>query len=361
VGRTRPQVLITRRLPQEALDRIEARCDMTLYDGEGTMARDQLLTEVAGKAGAITLLTDRVDDEFLDAAGPQLKIVANYAVGFDNIDVDACTRHGVLTSNTPEVLTETTADAAFALMMAAARRVAEGDRFLRSRTPWIWGPLMMLGQDVHHKTLGIVGFGRIGQALARRARGFAMRVLYHDTCRPPAEVEQELAAEYRDLEDLLRESDFVSLHTTLTAQTRHLINAERLAMMKPTAVLVNTSRGPAASPRPGPRLTAPAGANSRLNTGWCSRRGRHRRRAADPDDLRGGRRAPRRFIDWQTFFDSLRRPCGRHRTPGTPAASGWPGRAGYAPRARSSPGRPPTEYARPGPRHAPGCCWRRTR
>jgi glyoxylate reductase len=146
--------------------------------------------------------------------------------------------------NTPEVLTETTADTAFALMMAAARRIAEGDRFLRSGTPWIWGPLMMLGQDVHHATLGIVGFGRIGQALARRARGFAMRVLYHDMYRPPAEVEQKLAAEYRDLEDLLRESDFVSVHTSLTPRTRHLINAARLAMMKPTAVLVNTSRGP---------------------------------------------------------------------------------------------------------------------
>ena len=244
MDRMRPPVLVTRRLPQEALDRVEARCDMTLYDGEGAMARDQLLTEVAGKAGAITLLTDRVDDEFLDAAGPQLKIVANYAVGFDNIDVDACTRHGVLASNTPEVLTETTADTAFALMMAAARRIAEGDRFLRSGAPWIWGPLMMLGQDVHHATLGIVGFGRIGQALARRARGFAMRVLYYDMYRPPAEVEQELGAEYRDLEDLLRESDFVSLHANLTPQTRHLINAGRLAMMKPMAVLVNTSRGP---------------------------------------------------------------------------------------------------------------------
>jgi glyoxylate reductase len=170
--------------------------------------------------------------------------VANYAVGFDNIDVDACTRHGVLASNTPEVLTETTADTAFALMMAAARRIAEGDRFLRSRAAWIWGPLMMLGQDVHHKTLGIVGFGRIGQALARRGRGFGMRVLYHDMYRPPAEVTAELGAEYRDLEDLLRESDFVSLHTNLTPQTRHLINAERLAIMKPSAVLVNTSRGP---------------------------------------------------------------------------------------------------------------------
>ena len=244
MGRARPPVLVTRRLPQEALDRIVARCDMTLYDGEGVMARHQLLAEVAGKAGAITLLTDRVDEEFLDAAGPQLKIVANYAVGFDNIDVEACTRHGVLASNTPEVLTETTADTAFALMMAAARRIAEGDRFVRSGAPWVWGPLMMLGQDVHHATLGIVGFGRIGQALARRARGFSMRVLYHDMYRPPAEVERELGADYRDLEDLLHESDFVSLHTSLTPQTRHLINARRLALMKPTAVLVNTSRGP---------------------------------------------------------------------------------------------------------------------
>lgn len=244
MGWTLPPVLVTRRLPQQALDRLAARCEMTLYDGEGAMPRDRLLAEVAGKAGAITLLTDRVDEEFLDAAGPQLKVVANYAVGFDNIDVETCTRHGVLACNTPEVLTETTADTAFALMMAAARRVAEGDRFLRSGTSWIWGPLMMLGQDVHHATVGIVGFGRIGQALARRARGFAMRVLYHDTCRPPAEVEQELAAEYRDLDDLLRESDFVSVHVSLTPQTRHLINAARLALMKPTAVLVNTSRGP---------------------------------------------------------------------------------------------------------------------
>jgi len=240
----RPPVLVTRRLPAEALERVAARCDMTLYDGDGAMPRAALLDQVAGKAGAITLLTDRVDDEFLDAAGPQLTIVANYAVGFDNIDVEACTRHGVLASNTPEVLTETTADTAFALIMAASRRIAEGDRFLRSRVPWIWGPLMMLGQDIHHKTLGVVGFGRIGQALARRARGFSMRVVYHDTFRPPAEVESELGAEYLDLDELLAVSDFISLHTNLTPETRHLINADRLAAMKPTAVLVNTSRGP---------------------------------------------------------------------------------------------------------------------
>jgi glyoxylate reductase len=242
-GERRP-VLVTRRLPRPCLDRIAERCDMTLYQGAGAMPRDRLLEEIAGKFGAVTLLTDQVDDEFLDAAGEQLVIVANYAVGFDNIDVEACTRRGVMASNTPDVLTETTADLAWTLMMAAARRVPEGDRFLRSRTPWIWGPEMMLGQDVHHKTLGIVGFGRIGHALARRAKGFGMTVLYFDVFRPSAELEHELGAEYRELDDLLAEADFVSLHVNLSEETRHLIDAERLRSMKPTAVLVNTSRGP---------------------------------------------------------------------------------------------------------------------
>jgi glyoxylate reductase len=237
-------VLMTRRLPQPAMDRIAERCDVTLHDGEFAMPRDELLKAVGGKAGAVTLLTDKVDDEFLDAAGPQLVIAANYAVGFDNIDLAACTRHGVMASNTPEVLTETTADTAWALMMSAARRVPEGDRFLRSRTPWVWGPMMMLGQDLHHKTLGVVGFGRIGQAVARRGHGFGMRVIYHDVYRPPAQVERELGAEFLELDDLLAEADFVSLHVNLTPETRHLINAERLRAMKSTAVLVNTSRGP---------------------------------------------------------------------------------------------------------------------
>ena len=240
----RPPVLVTRRLPQPAMDRIAERCEVTLFEGDGAMPREDLLREVAGKAGAVTLLTDRVDDEFLDAAGEGLVIAANYAVGFDNIDVPACSARGVMASNTPEVLTETTADTAWALMMAAARRVPEGDRFLRTRTPWVWGPMMMLGQDVHGKVLGIVGFGRIGQALARRGRGFGMKVLYHDVFRPPAALERELGVEFREVDDLLAEADFVSLHTNLTEQTRHLIDTERLRRMKPTAVLVNTSRGP---------------------------------------------------------------------------------------------------------------------
>src|SRR5919197_5767508 len=183
-------VLVTRRLPQPAMDAINARADVTLWEGEDAMPRDQLLAEAKGKVGAVTLLTDKVDDEFLDAAGDQLVIVANYAVGFDNIDLDAVTRRGVLATNTPDVLTETTADTTWALLMAAARRVAEGDRLLRTRPTWIWGPMMMLGQDVHHKTLGIVGFGRIGHALARRAQGFGMEVIYFDIYRPTHETEQ---------------------------------------------------------------------------------------------------------------------------------------------------------------------------
>jgi glyoxylate reductase len=237
-------VLVTRRLPPIAMRRIEERCDVVVHEGELAMPRDELLTAVAGKVGAVTLLTEKVDDELLDAAGPQLAIVANYAVGFDNIDLAACTRHDVMATNTPGVLTETTADTAWSLLMAAARRIPHGDRFLRGRPTWVWGPMMMLGQDVYGKTLGIVGFGRIGQALAKRAAGFDMKVMFHDAYPPPPDVVEALHAEERSLEDLLAESDFVSLHVNLTPETHHLIDAEALRTMKPTAVLVNTSRGP---------------------------------------------------------------------------------------------------------------------
>src|ERR671935_1965147 len=189
-------VLVTRSLPRKPMDAILERCDADVWDGPPeAIPRDELLRRIGGKLGAVTLLTERVDAEFLDAAGPELRIVANYAVGFDNIDVEECTRRGVLATNTPDVLTETTADLAWTLLMAAARRIAEGDRFLRSRTPWIWGPEMMLGQDIHHKTLGIVGFGRIGHAMARRAKGFGMKVIYFDVYRPSKELEEELEVE----------------------------------------------------------------------------------------------------------------------------------------------------------------------
>ncbi|HZB04390.1 MAG TPA: D-glycerate dehydrogenase [Actinomycetota bacterium] len=240
----RPRVLVTRRLPPKPMEAVAERFDADVWEGDGAMLRDDLLQRVRGKTGAITLLTEKVDGELLDAAGADFRIVANYAVGFDNIDVEECTSRGVLATNTPEVLTETTADTAWALMMSAARRVPEGDRFLRSRTPWIWGPEMMLGQDVHGKVLGIVGFGRIGQAVARRGKGFGMSVLYYDVFRPSSDVEEVLNAAYRDLDELLAESDFISIHVALTPETRHLFRREQFRKMKPTAVLVNTSRGP---------------------------------------------------------------------------------------------------------------------
>jgi glyoxylate reductase len=240
----RADVLVTRPIMEAPTAVLRERCDVTIHENEFGIPREELLEVIGGREAIITMLTERVDAEFLAAAGPQLKVVANHAVGFDNIDVAACTAAGVLATNTPDVLTETTADTAFALLMAAARRLGEGERLLRSEQPWIWGPLMMLGQDVHHKTMGIVGFGRIGQAVARRANGFGMRVLYSDAVQLPADVEAETGAERRKLDDLLSEADFVSIHTNLTPETRHLFDADTFRRMKPTAVLVNTSRGP---------------------------------------------------------------------------------------------------------------------
>jgi len=240
----RPKVLVTRPIMEEPTRVLRERCDVTIHENEFGIPRDELLQVVRGMDAIITMLTEKVDAEFLRAAGPQLTIVANHAVGFDNINLDDCTAAGVLATNTPEVLTETTADTAWALLMAAARRIGEGERFLRARKPWIWGPLMMLGQDVHHKTIGIVGFGRIGQALARRARGFGMKVIYHDAVELPKEVTEPLGAERRELDDLLAEADFISIHVNLTPETRHLFGAEQFRKMKPTAVLVNSSRGP---------------------------------------------------------------------------------------------------------------------
>src|SRR6476646_9038967 len=241
---SRPRVFVSRIIPSEGLDAIRAVCDLDLWEDPLPPPRDELLRRVAGVDGALTLLTDRVDDAFLDAAGPSLKVVSNYAVGFDNIDVAACARRGIPVGNTPGVLTETTADLAWALLMAAARRLPEGDRYVRAGSWKTWGPMLLMGPDVHGATIGIVGFGRIGQALARRAQGFGMEILYHDLQPLPASVTDPLGATYLPLEELLPRSDFVSLHVNLSPVTRHLINAQTLAMMKPTAVLVNTSRGP---------------------------------------------------------------------------------------------------------------------
>lgn len=241
----KPKVFITRNIPDQPLQRCKALFDVEQWEDDWNIPRDELLARVAGKDGLMTLLTEKVDGELLDAAGPQLKIVANFAVGFDNIDVPACTERGVLASNTPEVLSETTADLAFALLVSAGRRIAEGDRFLRAKTPWVWGPLMMQGQDIWGSTLGIVGFGRIGQAVARRGKfGFNQRIIYYDVRRASPEVEAELGCEFREFDDLLAEADFLSVHVALTPETRHLFSTEQFKKMKKTAVIVNTARGP---------------------------------------------------------------------------------------------------------------------
>ena len=239
-----PRVLVTRRIPDEGLAPIRQASTLDLWEDELPPPRDELLRRVAGIDGLLALLTDRVDDELLDAAGPSLRVVSNYAVGFDNVDVPACTRRGIPVGNTPGVLTETTADLAWTLLMSAARRIPEADRYVREGRWRTWGPLTLLGPDVHGATIGIVGFGRIGQAVARRASGFGMRVHYHDVERLPEAVEAATGATYLALEELLATSDFVSLHVNLTDDTRHLIDARALASMRPTAVLVNTSRGP---------------------------------------------------------------------------------------------------------------------
>jgi lactate dehydrogenase-like 2-hydroxyacid dehydrogenase len=246
---SRPRVFVARRIPDDGLEPIVAGTDAVVWPDELPPPREELLRAVAGCDGVLTLLTDRVDDEFLDSAGPQLKVVSNYAVGFDNVDVPACTARGIPVGNTPGVLTETTADLAWALLMAAARRLPEGDRYVRAGRWQTWGPMLLLGPDVHGGTLGIVGFGRIGQAVARRATGFGMTILYHDVQRATADAEEAVGASFVPLPELLERSDFVSLHVNLTDDTRGHISTDALRRMKATAVLVNTSRGPVVDPR----------------------------------------------------------------------------------------------------------------
>lgn len=239
----KPKVLVSRRVPREALELLEPHFDLDHYNKPTAIPRRVLLQRIKDKEGLLCILTEKVDGELLKAA-PRLKAVSTYSVGFDHIDVKACSGRGVVVTNTPGVLTETTADFTWSLLMAAARRVCEGDRLMRRGLYKGWDPLMLLGSDVHGKALGILGLGRIGQAVARRARGFGMRLLYHDSRRVSAEVEKELGVEYCALEDLLRRSDFVSIHTVLDSSTRHMINDKTLSLMKPTAYIVNAARGP---------------------------------------------------------------------------------------------------------------------
>ncbi len=238
----KPRVLITRMLPQAALDLVSRHCDAEINRRDVRYTKQQLIQRLKGKAGIVCLLTDIIDAEVL-RSNPDLKVVSNVAVGYDNIDVKTASRHGVMVTNTPGVLTETTADFAWALLMATARRVVEGDRFVRAGKWKEWMLLGFLGRDVYGKTLGICGLGRIGTAVARRAQGFNMRILY--TQRHRNEVkEQELKATYVDKATLLRESDFVLLLLPLTPETRHYIGEKELSMMKETAFLINVARGP---------------------------------------------------------------------------------------------------------------------
>jgi glyoxylate reductase len=235
------KVLVTREIPEAGLNLLGDFDVTVLFERPPT--RDELLEAVRGASGVLATATEKMDGEVMDAAGEGLRVVANMAVGYDNVDVGAAKERGVIVTNTPGVLDETTADVAFMLVLAAARRLGEGERLLRAgRWEW-WGPKQLRGLDVWGKSLGIVGMGRIGQAVARRAKGFGMEVLYHNRSRNE-DAEKELGARYLDLDVLLRESDFVSIHTPLTTETRHLIGERELGLMRETTVLVNTSRGP---------------------------------------------------------------------------------------------------------------------
>lgn len=238
----RPRVYVTRHVPGDALELLGQQTELRVWPEELPPSRDELLREAARSDALLTLLTDRIDGELLDAARG-LVVVSNMATGFDNVDVEAATGHNVLVTRTPGVLSETTADFAFALMLAAARRVAEADRYVREGRWRTWGPEVLLGRDVWGATIGMVGMGGIGSEVAQRARGFGMRILYHSRTRKPV-LERRHRMEFVSLPQLLRESDFVTLHAPLTAQTRHLIGRAEFQAMKPGAVLVNTARGP---------------------------------------------------------------------------------------------------------------------
>jgi glyoxylate reductase len=238
----KPRIYVTRQIAQEALEMIAESTEMEVWAGELPPPYETLLEKARSADGLLTLLTDRIDAPLMETA-PTLRVISNLAVGYDNIDVVEATRRGILVGNTPGVLTETTADFAFTLLMAAARRIVEADNYARQGKWQTWGPQTLLGQDIHGATLGIIGLGRIGLEVARRGRGFGMKVLYHDIAKKMRE-ERVLELHYvSDLRALLAEADFISIHVPLTPSTQYLIGAEEFTAMKPTAVLVNTSRG----------------------------------------------------------------------------------------------------------------------
>ena len=236
----KPSVYLSRRVPAAVVAELGRLFALTVFDEEYPPPREELLAGVAGKDGVCTMLSDRVDEELLDAAGPKLRVVANYAVGYDNVDVDACSGRGVVVANTPGVLTEATAEFTLVLLLDLARRVSEGDRMLRRSEDWIWSPTFMLGTGLSGKVLGVVGLGRIGARVARLAEAFGMRIVYTSRSGPKDGVELE----WLSFDELLRTADVVTLHCPLTPETRHLIGAGELRSMRRDGLLVNTTRGP---------------------------------------------------------------------------------------------------------------------
>lgn len=238
----KPKIYVTRHLPTPAWDALSQHCEAEIWDYETPPSYETIVEKVADKTGLLCLLTDRIDAALMESA-PNLKVISQCAVGYDNIDVAAAAARGIVVGNTPGVLTDATADFTFTLLMSAARRVGEAIDYVRAGKWETWGLTLLLGQDVFGATLGIIGLGRIGQAVAKRARGFEMHILYYDQQRQP-ELENSLGVEYRPLDDLLAESDFVTLHVNLTAETHGLMSAREFELMKSTAALINTSRGP---------------------------------------------------------------------------------------------------------------------
>jgi glyoxylate reductase len=238
------RVVVTGRIPETALEKLRAEHEVDAWSGPESIGREELLRRVAGADAVVSLLTERIDAELLDAAGPQLKVVANVAVGYDNIDVPACTERGIVATNTPGVLTEATADTALGLILTATRRLGEGERLIRSGQAWKWGMFFLLGSSLQGKTLGIVGMGGIGQATARRAKAFGMEIVYQSRSEIDPAIAAELGARRVELDELLAISDVVSLHCPYGPATHHLIGAAQLASMKGSAYLVNTARGP---------------------------------------------------------------------------------------------------------------------
>lgn len=239
----KPKILVTNPIPKQGIDMLAEKFDMEMGINKDISSQNAIIHKISNKQVLLPLLTESITDKVMDAA-PELKIISNYAVGFNNIDLDAATERGILVTNTPGVLTETTADCAFAMMMAIGRRICESERFTRLGKFNGWEPLMFLGQDIHQKTLGIIGFGRIGMAMAKRGLGFDMKILYYNRSRLDASVEKQYNATYVSLNKLLKKSDYVSIHAPMTPDTHHLISHSEFNIMKKSACIVNTARGP---------------------------------------------------------------------------------------------------------------------